>query len=201
MGTQGEYGMMDAQTSGELELLRAVAIAGLKPVDTIEPGILERSREAGLIALAGEAFCTLTPEGEERLEALYRDRLPDEERAAADDLFAMFSVIDPELKRIAKAWQVRDDGTKNEHDDAAYDREVLSELARLNEETQRLLRSQPKALAMIMEPFGDELDAAAKAIESGEIDRFTSADSNSYHTVWFHLHEEVLRTVGRRRTE
>lgn len=193
--------MSPAAVVAELfELLRSIARAGVVSADKLDPAALRRAIDAGHVA-QDESFCFLTGEGEAVLNDLYAHRVPPNERAEAESLLDTFHVFDPELKRIAQSWQMRPDGTKNAHENASYDATVLAQLLRLDDEVQQLLRNQPSVLSGIVVGYADELAAARKAVESGQTDRFTSPDDDSYHSVWFRLHEELLRTLGRRRTE
>jgi hypothetical protein len=189
-----------AAMAERFDLLRRLARAGVMSAGDLDSESLGRAVAAGHVA-QDDSFCFLTAEGEAALNDLYAHRVPAHERAAAESLLDTFTVFDPELKRIAQAWQLRPDGTKNVHDDATYDTTVLTQLFRLDDEVQLLLRGQPTRLAEIVVPFADELAAARAAVEAGQADRFTSPDDDSYHSVWFRLHEDLLRTLGRRRTE
>ena len=47
--------------------------------------------------------------------------------------------------------------------------------------------------------YGPRLQAAVAKIEAGDLDWFTRPLIDSYHTVWFELHEDLLSTLGRER--
>jgi pyruvate,orthophosphate dikinase len=123
-----------------------------------------------------------------------------EERAQADPaaviaLYEEFCVLDAELKQIMTAWQLRGDSTANDHRDADYDRAVLQRLADLNARLGPLL----KRLAPVsprLAGYGARLDRAAARIAAGEHSYVARLIADSYHTVWFELHEDLLSLAG-----
>ena len=44
--------------------------------------------------------------------------------------------------------------------------------------------------------YGPRLDFALSQVESGDINWFTKPSLDSYHEVWFELHEDLLVTLG-----
>src|SRR5271166_5975007 len=72
----------------------------------------------------------LTPDGRRATAAML-----EEERATLDasllrTFYEEFCVVNLELKATITAWQLRVDGTPNDHTDAAYDRAVTARLDR-----------------------------------------------------------------------
>jgi pyruvate,orthophosphate dikinase len=71
------------------------------------------------------------------------------------------------LKQIMTAWQLRDDGERNEHNDGDYDRAVLQRLADLHERVrpllQRLARLSPR-----LGHYYARLAHAAQRVAAGE---------------------------------
>ena len=49
--------------------------------------------------------------------------------------------------------------------------------------------------------YGDKLLAALEAAEDGDVEWVSDIRRDSYHTVWFELHEELLRIMGTERDE
>ncbi|GAC1310367.1 MAG: hypothetical protein NVSMB16_06960 [Acidimicrobiales bacterium] len=49
--------------------------------------------------------------------------------------------------------------------------------------------------------YGQRLADALARVEAGDTEWFTGAMVESYHTVWFELHEDLLRMLGREREE
>lgn len=124
-----------------------------------------------------------------RLEALYEEK---------------FRALNAEFKRIATDWQMRRlPGGRyvlNDHTDFEYDFKVLDRLSALNE---RLNSMKGEVLSVLPECRGyfDRLQKAMEKIDSGDYRFFTSPDVDSYHNVWFEMHEYMLKKMGRERRE
>jgi pyruvate,orthophosphate dikinase len=83
----------------------------------------------------------------------------------------------------------------NDHADADYDRAVLTALAALHEDVgpwiDRLAAGLPR-LTRYRDRLGDALQRAL----AGD-GRFVAGPLlDSYHTVWFELHEDLIRLAG-----
>jgi hypothetical protein len=111
--------------------------------------------------------------------------------------YERFVQINKELLAACTAWQVRDEGagTLNDHSDAAYDAGVVARLGDVDDAVQPICAD----LAATFDRFGSygpRLAAARAKVEGGAIDWFTKPMIDSYHTVWFELHEDLLATLG-----
>jgi hypothetical protein len=119
-------------------------------------------------------------------------------RDAVRQAYRDFLAHNGRLLDICTQWQVRDlDGAPvvNDHHDRVYDAAVLSELREVDEAVRPVIN----ALADLLERFGDygpRLENALDRVAAGEIDWFTKPTIDSYHTVWFELHENLLATLG-----
>jgi hypothetical protein len=49
--------------------------------------------------------------------------------------------------------------------------------------------------------YEQQLTKALEAAEDGDLSWVSEVRKASYHTVWFELHEDLLRILGRRREE
>ena len=98
---------------------------------------------------------------------------------------------------LCSRWQVRDAaaGVVNDHTDPGYDRAVLAELVSLDRD--RCVVTDDLAAALDrLAIHGPRLTSAAERVLGGEVDWFTRPVIDSYHTVWFELHEDLLATLG-----
>ncbi|HEY0448714.1 hypothetical protein [Actinophytocola sp.] len=182
---------------GRLSADAAAACVGMSADDT--RSALDRLVAEGHAAVAGAAF-RLAPGGRERLAALL-----DEERAAVDQealtrAYADFDEINTDLKNLITAWQLRDPGTPNDHSDAAYDAEVLDRLAALHERFTPLL-DRVAAAAARLAPYRTRFGTAIDKVRAGDHTFVARPIADSYHTVWFELHEELIGLLGRTRAE
>ena len=125
--------------------------------------------------LAAEAA---TATARERISAAYRDFLD-----ANGDLLA-----------VCTDWQLRDGGL-NDHSDADYDRTVIKRLRAVDDAVQPVCRALTDALARFAS-YGGRLATAVDRVAAGERDWFAKPMIDSYHTVWFELHEDLLVTLG-----
>jgi hypothetical protein len=60
------------------------------------------------------------------------------------------------------------------------------------------------ALAAVLERFdgyGERFATALDRVRGGDLDWFTKPMIDSYHTVWFELHENLLATLGIQRAK
>lgn len=116
--------------------------------------------------------------------------------------WADFEALDTEFKRVCSMWQVRQDGTGslNTHDDPEYDFGVIEKLVEVHSRLRELVRSI-SGLEMELADLTVELDNAMARVSEGEFDYFTGVQLNSFHNLWFELHEDLLCTMGLRRSE
>jgi hypothetical protein len=155
--------------------------------------------DAGL-AMAKGPLLMPTPEG--TAVAQEAIRLPsggDEERALRP-LFEKFLPVNHELREICSAWQLRPDGSSNDHSDAAYDASVRDRLDDVDDAIGRILRRMTEVQPRLGH-YRADLAAALEKLDDGDPGALTSPLSLSYHTVWMHLHQELLLLLGISRAE
>ncbi len=117
--------------------------------------------------------------------------------------YERFETINIELKQVITAWQTIEVGGKriaNDHSDAAYDEEIIGKLGDLHERFEPILDQMIKAHARYGVYKAGLTNALEKA-EDGEVEWVSDATIDSYHTVWFELHEDLLRVMGETRDE
>lgn len=147
----------------------------------------------------------LTPAGRARLdEMLGRDLDDRDARAAVEAVYARFLPLNRELLAVCTRWQVRIDPegreVPNPHDDPDADRATIDALADLHSEAVVLL-TELRARLDRFASYPARLGEALARVERGEHDWFARPTIDSYHSVWFELHEHLLATLGRRRTD
>ena len=124
-------------------------------------------------------------------------------RARTVALYERFLAINPQVLRVASAWQVRtvaDVEVPNDHEDRGHDASVIDELGSLHRRAERLLVEFESSLPRLA-GYRPRLSLALQRVRSGEVDWFVRPGLDSYHTVWFELHENLLATLGRRRND
>jgi pyruvate,orthophosphate dikinase len=88
----------------------------------------------------------------------------------------------------------------NDHADAAYDAAVLAELAALHADASAWIGPLVGQLPRLVR-YARRLDAAAAAAAAGDGRFIASPRVDSYHGVWFELHEDLIRLAGRTRED
>ncbi len=161
-------------------------------------GVLEALVGGALAEPSARAF-KLTADGKARgAELLASDAAAWGAEPAAAALDA-FIALDRRVKAFATAWQLKD-GAPNAHADAAYDAGVLGSLAPLHSDVVAWLDSAVAGLPRLAQ-YGVRLDAAAGAVAGGNGKYVASPRVDSYHGVWFELHEDLILLAGRNRAD
>ena len=201
--------------SGEVTpdaVIRALHIKGFATVGVLAPVLLSAEAKVepvleslladGLVKIMGEMY-QLTPEGKRRGSDLHgtdRETWTVEEASGALDGFLP---LDIRMKEIVTAWQMREvDGglVLNDHDDKGYDRAVLQRLAELHADARSWLEPLAVGLARLA-VYSRRLDRAADRVSEGDHAYIASPRIDSYHNVWFELHEDLIQLAGRTREE
>jgi hypothetical protein len=129
------------------------------------------------------------------------------EDVRANSAFALgyeeFERLNATLKQLITEWQtvdVRGDRVPNDHSDKDYDEKLIDRLGNLHERAELALDRLASALPRFS-IYRDKLGAALERAEDGEIAWVSDAKIESYHTLWFELHEDLLRLMRRERDE
>jgi hypothetical protein len=168
--------------------------------DQVQP-LLDQLAGLGL-ATGTEGSWRLSATGKlAALELVAADRAAVGEPQAAA-LLDQFDALDQRMKEIVTAWQLRDAGggeqVVNDHSDAAYDERVLADLAGLAGDTAEWLTPLVPALPRF-EVYRSRLRAALDKAAGGDGRFVASPRVDSYHGIWFELHEDLIRLAGRQR--
>ncbi len=146
----------------------------------------------------------VTPAGrawlDERYPEVYADLRANPEATTA---YERFERINRELLALFTDWQMIPAGSErvpNDHSDADYDHKIIDRLGAQHERAHRPL-GQFAELDARLGAYLQRLEAAYDRVLAGEIDFVSGARVDSYHTVWFELHEDLLRMLGREREE
>lgn len=118
-------------------------------------------------------------------------------RKAVTAAFDDFLVLNPELLDLCTAWQLRPcDGvlTQNDHTDPAHDSRVLDRFADFHRRAEGVCADLAAALPRFQR-YQVRLARALTRARSGAT-RYVTDDMESYHTIWFQLHEDLLATLG-----
>jgi hypothetical protein len=162
---------------------------------------LQSAVEAGRAVEAREIFM-VTPVGRDWLLERYQEAFAAfRADGAVTEGYARFERINRELLRLFTEWQMVPVGKEtmpNDHSDPEYDDRIIDRLGALHERAERPLQ-ELSALEPRLGEYMRRLDAAYDKTLAGEHDFVSGAKVDSYHTVWFELHEDLLRMLGRER--
>jgi DNA-binding MarR family transcriptional regulator len=193
----------------ELTVLQAIRLKGRATPDEIAATLdedlddvthtVERLTASGL--LAGRAPLRISPRGRARLDALLAEERKGIDPAAMDAVYDDFRAVNADFKALVTDWQVKGpEGAPNAHDDAEYDAAVLARLDDVHTRALRIIEAAATQLPRL-NVYSAKLLAALGKVKGGETAWLTRPLIDSYHTVWFELHEELIGAVGLTREE
>jgi len=188
----------------ELTLLQLARVKGLL---SAEAAGIALGVDGEIISRAFEQFCAkgwlgstargwrLTPEGRTIVSQMVEDERCALDAEALSVLYRQFCEVNAELKATMTAWQLRADGTPNDHSDGDYDRAVVARLSLLHAGADPLIEQIARAAPRLAH-YQRRLTAALDKIRQGETAYVARPIIDSYHTVWFELHEDLMAING-----
>ncbi|MDQ2677332.1 MAG: transcriptional regulator [Actinomycetota bacterium] len=174
------------------------------PHDHVEAE-LERCSAAGWVQLRTglAAGWSLTPSGRRHGEQLLRAEVDAAgTRAQLEACYLGFLPLNSELLAVCTDWQtmpVDGDLVPNDHSDDVRDAAVLDRLEALHRRSMPVLDALADTSARFV-GFGDRLTRAHDHVAAGRTEWIAKPTVDSYHGVWFELHEQLLVTLGRERS-
>jgi len=196
---------------GPDDCLRAIAIKGFAPaqgvadatlstLEVVQPIVDQLALDGSISTVAGSF--RLTETGTARAAALLAAEQAawglDHANAALD----AFLGLDHRMKDTVTAWQIRDPRAQllNDHADADYDQVVLDQLAALHADAIAWLTPLESACPRLG-TYGVRLGRALDNALRGDERFVASPRVDSYHGVWFELHEDLIQLAGRNRAD
>lgn len=192
----------------ELLVLHAVRLGGF----SVESGIADRAELAHGALMDTLRTCEgrghieqftfadsrgwiLSEAGKQRdAELLREEREEPGVRSVLEATAANFETLNPQLVRVATAWQLRD--PSNDADGAA---EVLGELTDLALELHELMAELVERLPRFGR-YPRQFASALAMARAGDLSWIAGVGRLSCHTVWAELHQDLLSTLGRDRS-
>jgi hypothetical protein len=182
----------------------AEAVAEVIGADPAEVTAALEAAAAEGQAMGAKGTFMVTPVGRGWLDEQYPEVYGElRQNPDADAAYERFERINRELLALFTDWQMMPVGGErvpNDHSDADYDAGIVDRLGQQHDRAQRPLGE----FAELEERLGrylDRLDGAYDKVLAGDTDFVSGARVDSYHTVWFELHEDLLRMLGREREE
>jgi pyruvate,orthophosphate dikinase len=130
----------------------------------------------------------------------------DRERWGVDNAGAAldgFVPLDHRMKDTVTAWQMKEVDSQsvlNDHGDPDYDAGVLARLGSLHDDMVIWLTGLSAGLGRL-DAYRVRLERALALARGGDQRYVASPRVESYHSVWFELHEDLIRLSGRKRAE
>ena len=176
--------------------------AALDATEETASALLDQMTADGLVSMMGSMF-SLSDDGKSvaagLLAADRQDWGADRASAGLDG----FIGLDQRMKAIVTAWQRMEvDGAPvlNDHTDADYDAAVLADLAALHADAGAWLTDLHDELPRLAS-YSARLGRAADLVAGGDHNYIASPRLDSYHNVWFELHEDLILLAGRTRED
>jgi len=186
----------------ELKVLQAVRLKGrIAPADiaatvgedpTAVADAVRAATEAGSL-IEGKTV-RLSPEGRTRLNGLLAAERENVDQVAISDAYDKFRSVNADFKALVANWQLKD-GEPNPHDDQEYDSAVLARLVDVHRRVTPVTAAVATQIPRLT-GYSDKLDAALAKVQAGDTTWLTCPIIDSYHTVWFELHEELILAAG-----
>jgi pyruvate,orthophosphate dikinase len=209
---QAELSRATFELASADDLIRALLIKGSASPDALADGLLSSPGlvgtvaghlvDGGLLELHDGAY-RLTRDGKAKGHALLAADQTSWGARRAQAALDGFHALDQRMKEAVTAWQLREvDGAQalNDHSDAAYDAKVLDRIAALHEDVVKWLSSLREAPPRL-DQYRERLARALARARGGDHRFVASPKVDSYHGVWFELHEELILLAGRTRAE
>ncbi len=121
-----------------------------------------------------------------------------------EPLMEPFHQTNVAFKELVGQWQLRTvDGREvaNDHTDPGYDTQVVGRLRSAIHTDVKLIIAEAALAEPRLVRYLERLEAALAEVEQGQHDMMAHPLKDSYHTVWFELHEELIRLSGRNRAD
>jgi hypothetical protein len=194
----------------ELAVLQAVRLkgrvspAGLAATLNATPeqiaGTVRQLTASGL--LVDGTTVRISPAGRARLDTLLAEERKGIDQAAMFAAYNDFRPVNADFKSVVTDWQLKGGpgGTPNTHDDAGYDAAVLRRLDDVHARVTPIIGAAAAQLPRLS-LYSVRLLAALDKIRAGDIAWLSQPMIDSYHTVWFELHEELIVAIGSTREE
>ena len=188
-------GFVDTETVAET--------VGLSQEDSLE--MLNQFAEDGMASYREGRMVgwMITPEGRTFGEQLLANEVNNLGiRPEIETAYKEFSQLNDDFKELCTDWQLKPSTDEsggeqvlNDHSDPDYDKGVIDRLVELDKQTQPMCASLAEQLERFAS-YGNRFTHALEMVLEGDTDWIAKPMMESYHTVWFELHENFFSTLG-----
>lgn len=198
MSTSNRIRVLQAlRLKGRVESEPLAAAAGLTVPDCTE--IVDELTAQGF-AEDARGRLRLTAAGRDELTAELSTERQAIDQAALTQQYHAFDEHNTALKTLMTRWQLKDENTPNDHTDAAYDQAVVEDLVAVDAEFRPLLKTLVD-IAPRLAHYPARFTGALDKVKGGDHSWFARPLADSYHTVWFELHEDLIGLAGLSRAD
>lgn len=188
-------------------LKKMSTVAGVVDVTSLDPDAahtaLATLAERNLVVLVGDNALPTDDAADaltESASVIYGEVRTDPAVLAVAD---KFEDVNSRFLKAMSAWQQIEVGGRkitNDHSDSDYDMKVISQIDKLVSRLAGLLETlgeRDPRFRRYISRFRDSLDK----VDAGDVAFVSDPTRDSVHNVWFEFHEDLLRTLGRKRKE
>ena len=179
-------------------MTQGAADAVLSSPEHVQP-LLDDLVVDGLAASVAGAY-RLTDSGKVRAAELVMAEAAAWGAERANAALDAFVALDQQMKEVVTAWQLKAPDVVNDHGDAEYDREVLGRLAALHRDATAFLDGHDNRFGSLA-TYRERLIRALDQAVNGDGRFVASPRVDSYHGIWFELHEDLIQLAGRTRED
>jgi hypothetical protein len=191
----------------ELTVLQAVRLKGRVGEEDLVATLDEDPADvaATLAQLAADGLLVqaktvrVSPEGRDRLNTLLAEERSGIDQSVLSKSYDEFRTVNQVFKELISDWQIKE-GQPNTHDDPEYDGAVLDRLDDVHQQVLPIIAAVTTVLPRLG-AYGKKLDSALAKVKDGDTVWLARPIIDSYHTVWFELHEELIAASGLTREE
>lgn len=189
--------MADLLTPGDWVRLHDIRLRGMAQVD--DDAAVGRLAEAGYVLRRGPV-AAVTPAGRAADAQWARLDPASGEYAACRAAYPHFLRFDPQIKVLATEWQLVGANAAGGGTYRADEWELIDRLVALDEKAGPVVAGLGRDVPRFAE-YRARLRKALEQVEGGDRNWFSGARCDSYHTVWWHLHEDLLLALGMERND
>ncbi len=197
-----DYDVLNAVALKKMASAGAVAETTGLPESDVNDALERLIGQGHVLVAAGSALPADSAEPALREAAVERYAGVREDAGVAA-LVEKFETVNMQFLSTMSSWQQVEVGGKkvtNDHSDPDYDEKVIARLDKLVQRLAPLLDALAEHDARFA-GYTRRFAAAQQAVDSGRHEMVSSPSADSVHNVWFEFHEDLLRTLGRERTE
>lgn len=189
-------------TVGDLAVLQAFRLKGRVQPDGLAETLradpagvdnaVARLTATGL--LVGDKLLQLSSTGRDRLGGLLAEERKNIDAGALAAAYNDFRAVNSDFKSAVTDWQLKA-GQPNSHDDIEYDGAIVARIEAVHRRVVPIVSAVAAELPRLSN-YLVKLQRALDKVKAGDTAWLTRPLIDSYHTVWFELHEELIGAAG-----